>query len=1140
MRELLKKISDNNILLEVVDGQLKVFARDADLPQDVIQGIREKKKELIELLLHKQHTPRSGFPIEIPNVPIQNDYSLSPSQRRLWILSQLDGSNSAYNLWGAYVFSGQLDLEALELSLRALIARHESLRTAFIEDQHGEIRQRIIAEQDANFQVAFRDVRSADDRSLASMVQAEIAKPFDLRHAPLLRVTLFQQRQGDWVFTYVMHHIVSDAWSMRILMKELLATYNAKVTGDTLALKSLRIQYKDFTIWQESHSKTDAFREHRSYWLHQFEGEIPVLKLVGDRPRPISKTYNGASISKRFESEVSHQLKGLAQQHGSTMFMTLLALVKSLLYRYTGQEDIVIGTSIASRPHADLEDQIGFYVNTLALRTRFSGDEDFTRLVSRVKATTLEAYEHQAYPFDELVEALHIERDVSRSSLFDVMVVYQNEGEATSSSQQLEGLQVTSYEQATEVISKFDITFFFTEVNNAIHLNLVYNTDIFSNATMDRLSIHLQRFMLAILSQPSLPIHALDYLEDAEKRTLIFDYGSSSTTAYPKHQTVVGLIEDQAKRTPDYVAVACETRTLTYAQLNEKSNLLASYLWEQCGVRAGDAVGIMLDRSESIIIALLGIMKCGAAYVALEPDMPQKRKEYMIEDTRIKALVTQADYLYDLSFFAGNLFVIDIQLETIETSPTFSLPPISTTGLAYIVYTSGSTGRPKGVMITHGALMDYVHGILEKTNIRECKTFGLVSTLASDLGNTVLYPSLVTGGTLHVFSTTDVMTPSKMIGAALECVKIVPSHWRALQLGQQLFAPKKCLIFGGEVLSYDIIAQLKTATCQVYNHYGPSETTVGKLLKPVAPTETGERVPLGRPFGNTQVYIMDAHRQLVPRGVVGEICIGGDGLAMGYLHQHELTREKFITDPFNAHQLIYTTGDLGRWLSDGTVEFLGRKDDQIKIRGYRLELGEIESALKAHPAVSTAAVLCKDLDNNDKRLQAYVTVLTPIDESTLRTFLAERLPAYMLPYQILVLGTIPLTANGKVDRKKLLALAHDENTTHAVLNPRNETEERLLVIWKEVLGTSELGVTDNFFDRGGNSLKIVKMVWLIERAFGKKISVVMAFKFYNVESLAAYIDSYDDDISEEGHDMIESIAQMENTLNLLNENTNEE
>ncbi len=290
MRELLKKISDNNILLEVVDGQLKVFARDADLPQDVIQGIREKKKELIELLLHKQHTPRSGFPIEIPNVPIQNDYSLSPSQRRLWILSQLDGSNSAYNLWGAYVFSGQLDLEALELSLRALIARHESLRTAFIEDQHGEIRQRIIAEQDANFQVAFRDVRSADDRSLASMVQAEIAKPFDLRHAPLLRVTLFQQRQGDWVFTYVMHHIVSDAWSMRILMKELLATYNAKVTGDTLALKSLRIQYKDFTIWQESHSKTDAFREHRSYWLHQFEGEIPVLKLVGDRPRPISKT----------------------------------------------------------------------------------------------------------------------------------------------------------------------------------------------------------------------------------------------------------------------------------------------------------------------------------------------------------------------------------------------------------------------------------------------------------------------------------------------------------------------------------------------------------------------------------------------------------------------------------------------------------------------------------------------------------------------------------------------------------------------------------------------------------------------------------------------------------------------------------
>jgi amino acid adenylation domain-containing protein len=1109
MKKLLKNLRENNIVLDLEDGDLRVFASGSVPDAALIAEIKERKAELIQFLSsNHQGNFKESFQVSIPAAPVQPSYPLSSAQRRLWVLSRFGNGNVAYNVQGVFTFEGRLDQQGLSYAFNNLVSRHESLRTVFRQDETGEVRQFIKKPEEAGFKITFRDARKQENQQafINELVQREAETPFDLGAGSLLRVLVCQVEEEKHVFSYVMHHIISDGWSMGILVRELLLFYNSYSDKLPARLEPLRIHYKDYAAWQQEQLSGESLQQHQSYWLKQLDGELPVLELPGVNVRPSVKTYNGDSIVSKIDASAGRELKALTHAQGSTLFMGLLAAVNALLYRYTGQEDIIIGTSIASREHTDLENQIGFYVNTLALRTKFNGENSYEELVNNVKDVTVGAYEHQAYPFDELVNALNLGRDMSRSPVFDVMVVLQQvKAPESNGPAGLAHIIVSPYEASTQTISKFDLTFFFTEVDDEIIVNIQYNRDIYSRSMMEQLAGHLTQLISAVTLSPGTPLNRIDYIS-SEERTLLEKF-SHSIAEYPAHKTIVDLFEEQVKRTPLETAVAFGEKSLTYEQLNAKANKLANYLRNECGVGPDDVAGIMLDRSENMIVALLGILKSGGAYVAIDPENPRARKEFIINDTAIKALVTQTDYLFDLEYYSGNIFAIDIQMDALEDAST----PVAINkpaDLAYVIYTSGSTGQPKGVMIAHQSLVDYSYGILQRTNMRDCKSFGLVSTIAADLGNTIIYTSLLIGGELHVFTSADVTNAARMMKADLDCIKIVPSHWKALQQENELFAPAKCLVFGGEQLTYDVIALLKkhNAGCNVYNHYGPSEATIGKLTRPIDINAANPVISLGSPFCNSTLYVLDAQRRLLPVGVPGEIYIGGDGLARGYLNNPALTAEKFVADPFKNGARLYKTGDQGKWLPDGTIEFIGRKDDQVKIRGYRIELGEIESALKAHASVQAATVAAKTNGAGEKEVVAYIVPAPSFSKDELKSYLNNILPSYMLPAHFVELEKLPLTANGKINRKALPDPAGLETGT-AYLAPRTVTEHKLVALWQEVLGRERVGVKDNFFELGGHSLRATRLSTQIHKEFEVELGLKELFETVVLEDQAQLIDN---------------------------------
>jgi amino acid adenylation domain-containing protein len=1110
MKKLLKRIRENNILLDVVNGDLKVFAGGSVPDASIIAEIKAKKMELIQFLSsNDQSNFKDNFQLNIPAAPRQDSYPLSSAQRRLWVHSQFESGSIVYNVQGVYVFEGRLNIEGMQYALDALVSRHESLRTVFREAGEGEARQFILPAEESGFRMTYRDVRGeADmDEQLKTMVAKEFTTPFNLTTGPLLRVFVGQAEEEKFVFSYVMHHIISDGWSMGILIKELLLFYNAYTVQEANPLEPLRIHYKDYATWQQVQLSGESLQEHKGYWLQKFGGELPVLEMPADRARPAVKTYNGGVTDYMIDPVISRNFVELVRRQGSTLFMGLTAAVNTLLHRYTAQEDIVVGTSIASREHTDLENQIGFYVNTLGLRTQFKGENNFKELLDNVRQVTMGAYEHQVYPFDELVDALHLDRDLSRSPLFDVMLVLkQNKVSDNDHPKGIAHIIVSPFESNGPTISKFDLTFFFEESRDVVRVSIAYNSDIYSHAAMERMAVHLQQVMASVTSAPSVSINRLDYLSATEKKELAVDL-STSVSAYPVDKTIVDLFEEQAAKTPDQTALVFEGRKLTYKELDEKANRLAHYLRNEYGILPDDLVGIMLDRSESMIVALLGIMKSGGAYVAIDPENPRARKEFIVKDTAIKALITQTDYLFDFGYYNGNIFAIDIQLDGLETASTAPVHVNKPSGLAYVIYTSGSTGQPKGVMITHRSLVDYSFGIRYKTNIADCKSFGLVSTIAADLGNTVIYTSLLIGGELHIFSAADVTNAEKMAKANVDCLKIVPSHWKALQETGSLFAPNKCLVFGGEQLTKDVIDLLRVnnASCEVYNHYGPSETTIGKLTRRIDINDPELTISLGAPFCNSTVYILDAQRNLLPIGVPGEICIGGDGLARGYLNNEALTAEKFVADPLNEGKLVYRTGDTGRWLPDGTIEFIGRKDDQVKIRGYRIELGEIEQALRSHEEVDAAVVIARANAAGEKELVAYIVYAGNFNKADMQAYLSSTLPSYMLPAWYVELKTLPLTANGKVNRKALPAPGSNA-AEESYVAPRTATEEKLVALWQDVLGRERVGVKDNFFDLGGHSLRATRLSSLIHKEFDVNLGLKELFESVVIEEQALLID----------------------------------
>jgi amino acid adenylation domain-containing protein len=1046
-----------------------------------------------------------------PIVPVAQapDYPLSSAQQRIWVLCQFQGAESAYHVSITRNLEGRVDPCKLQAAFHRLTERHEILRTVIVENGIGEPRQVIRDRGELNFILGCTDLRgeSSNEERVGRLVSEARRRPFDLGTGPLLRADLYRLTADRWVFALVIHHVISDGWSTDILVRDLMHFYGMLHSGAKAILPTLGFQYKDFACWQQRRLATGMPEGHRAYWLAQLNGELPVLELAGDHIRPPIKMYNGGVMTRVFAAKTGEGLKELVGRQGRTLFMGLTALVRALLYRYTGQEDLIIGTPVAGRLEAGLENQVGLYMNTLPLRIATKGTASYTELLEHTGLVILEASSHQDYPFDMLVNELGLQRDLSRNALFDVLVALQQEAISHDREQpEPDEIRIAAFHGREGRTSKFDLSFIFMEQQEGLGVELTYNSDIFDADTIDRMGSHLEGLLAAMLERPAAPLSELEYLDPREARHLLVDLNFHAASTYPGNVTITGLLEQQVRRSPDAIALVCGPLRLTYKEMDERANRLANCLVDRYSLRKDSLVGVMLDRSVDMIVAILATLKAGAAYVPLDPEHPTERIDYMLKDSGAALVLTSGRYRSRVASGAA-ILVVEGEIPDGDYSGVSPQLPSEPDALAYVIYTSGSTGRPKGVMISHGAVVDYFYGILAATNIGACRHFGMLSTIAADLGNTVLYPALLTGGTLHIYTADALIDADRLSADQLDCIKIVPSHWRSVQGAGGAYLPGKCLIFGGEQLTPDLLAKMASPdrTCEIYNHYGPTETTIGKLICRIEPERAKGGISLGSPFCSSTIYILDGNRRLTPMGVAGEICIGGAGLARGYLNQPKLTAEKFVSDPYREGERIYLTGDLGRRLADGTIEFMGRKDQQVKIRGYRIEPGEIEAILCQHEDINMAVVTVITA-GGEKELVAYLVASRESDIRDLRDFLGARLPAYMVPAHFVRLDKMPLTLNGKIDRRALPHPSAGELPAHTrYVAPRNEIERELVATWQDLLGKERIGIRDNFFDLGGHSLKAMQLISRINGSFAVRLNIQSLFKEPVIENISEQV-----------------------------------
>jgi tyrocidine synthetase-3 len=1024
----------------------------------------------------------------IPVANHQDSYPLSSAQRRLWILSQFEEGNVAYNMPGVFIFHGQLDKSILQDAFNELIERHEILRTVFRENEEGEIRQFIQTSAEISFTIGYEELLSGTKQEqLKHVINSTITTAFDLATGPLLRVNLYPVSEQEWIFVYVMHHIISDGWSMDILIKEVLAVYNARIRNESTAFAPMRIQYKDYASWQQQQLTSADMEIHRSYWLKQLEGPLPILELQGDQVRPSVKTYNGGIIHKHMDAALVTKIRAIARQQGSTLFMSLLAAVNTLLYKYTSQEDIIIGTPAAGREHTDLEDQIGFYINTLALRTKLNGTDSYNGLLAQTKQLTLEAYEHQRYPFDELVEALKLGRDISRSALFDVMIVLQNTGDVRSSMYpDVEGLTLKNYEGETTRLSKFDLLFDFAEQEDALQLNLEYNRDIYHKDTIIRLADHFEQLLQVLLMQPEQPINQLEFISAKEKHILLTEFNNTAA-AYPADKTIIGLFEEQVTKHPDKIALAFQEKEFSYSELNAEANQLAAYLRNTYTIKTDDLIVVKLERSEWMMISILAILKSGGAYVPVDPTYPQDRIDYMIEDSKSKVVIDEEE----LKRFRKDKNNYSDRNESLLHTPG---------SLVYVIYTSGSTGRPKGCMLENKGVVNRIEWMWKQYGFNSEDVILQKTTFTFDVSVWEIFMPLCWGTKMVLCEKGDIGSPELLMQLIhrhnVTCLHFVPSMFNvfitALQenaANKQLLASLTKVMTSGEALTVETVKKwYERMNAPVHNLYGPTEASVDVTYYTTSIEDTS--IPIGKPIWNTQMYVLNEAMQVLPIGVAGEIYIGGDGLARGYLNKKELTAEKFVINPFKKEERIYKTGDVGRWLADGNMAYIGRKDDQVKIRGYRIELGEIENALQSHALVESSVVIAKANASGEKELIAYIVGKTTLSSQELRNHLSRQLPAYMIPGYYLQLETMPLTSSGKVDRK-LLPAPEGLNMASGVeyLAPRNETETKLVSIWEQLLDRKKIGVRDDFFALGGHSLKATQLLSQVHKTFQVKLDL---------------------------------------------------
>ncbi|HET6364287.1 MAG TPA: amino acid adenylation domain-containing protein [Nitrospirota bacterium] len=1038
-------------------------------------------------------------------------FPLSFAQQRLWFLDQLEPETPLYNIPQAFRISGALNVGALRQTFEAIVTRHESLRTTFSAVEGVPV-QCIADKGSISLPVIdLTGLLEADRENEARRLAAEeFRRPFDLARGPLLRVSLLRLGDKEHILLLTQHHIISDGWSLGVLIREMKVHYEAFSHENIPSLPELPIQYADFAEWQRKWLQGEVLASQVSYWKEHLGGVLPIMALPTDRPRPAMQTHRGRRTSRIFSKTLHEALKVLSQREDVTLFMTLLAAFQTLLHRYTGQDDVIVGSPIANRNRLEIEGLIGFFVNTLVFRTDLSGNPTFRELLVRVREVALGAYTHQDLPFEKLVEELRVSRDLSYNPLFQVMFVFQN---APMEPLQLSsGLKLEPFEAETDT-AKFDFTLELSEEAGGLTSSIEYNTDLFDSDTIERMAGHFQTLLEGIAANPNARLSELPLLMEAERNLLLVEW-NKTRTAYPREKCIHELFEEQVGRSPDAVALVFEDQQLTYLELNRRANQLAHYL-RKLGVGPEVPVGICMERSLDMVVGLLGILKAGGAYVPLDASYPKERLAFIVEDSRITVLLTQRRMVPAIPTGTLKALCLDADWETVAVENDQNVPAWSTAEtLAYVMYTSGSTGTPKGVEVIHRGVVRLV----VQTNYARLggkETFLQLAPISFDASTFELWAALLNGATCIVYNP-DVPRTDKL--ADLIRRHSVSTLWLTASLfnavideDPQVLRGISQLLIGGEQLSVAHVrrAQENLNGTQIINGYGPTENTTFTCCYPIPhglalDTKT---VPIGRPIANTEAYILDKHLQLVPVGVPGELYTGGDGLARGYLNRPDLTREKFIPHPFSTEPgaRLYKTGDLVRYLCDGNIEFLGRIDNQVKVRGFRIELGEIESVLGRHEAVREVVVMAREDVPGDKRLVAYIIPegeRTP-SVSVLRQYLKEKLPEYMVPNSFVMLEKFPLTPNGKADRRALPPPEHTRpELEETYVAPRTPVEQSLAEIWTNVLGVERVGVNDNFFELGGNSLLAVKLFVRIHKWAGIDMPLATLFKSPTIRALA--------------------------------------
>ena len=1117
--ELVLKLKDLDIELWVENDQLRFSA-----PQNVFQGaVREevlaRKAELIDFLRAAAAYRDDGQAV-IASVDRGQILPLSFSQQRLWFLDQFESGSSFYNMPSAARLNGRLDVVAMTRTLNEIVRRHEALRTTFASVDGTPV-QRIAA----SLQVALpltdlSELPAAEREATAlSLAQNEAETPFDLAAGPLLRAALIRLAPQEHIIVLTLHHIVSDGWSMGVLVGEIAALYGAFVQGLRSPLPELAIQYADFAHWQREWLSGDVLERQLGYWRAQLAQAPTLLSLPTDRPRPPVQSYNGATLPFMVPADVAAGLHALGQKTQTTLFMTLAAAFNVLLSRYAGQSDICIGTPIANRSRRELESLIGIFVNTLVLRTRVDAEASFDAVLQQVRATTLDAYAHQDLPFEQLVDAVKPERHTSHAPLFQAMLVLDNTPTGVLELPEL----ILQPVEASDASAKFDLTLSVLQGGEQLSAAFEYNTDLFDGATIERMARHFQRLLASIVADPACPVGMLAMLDAAEQRQLLLEWNDTAQ-AYPQGQAMHQWFEEQAARAPERTALVCEGATLTYAELNGRANRLAHHLRAQ-GVGPDVSVGICAERSPEMVVGLLAILKAGGAYVPLDPAYPRQRLAYMLEDCAPALLLTQRHLLERLPVAAVPVFCLDRDWHQLDACPDDN-PACATLPehLAYVIYTSGSTGQPKGAGVAHAGIANRLQWMQQAYGMTPADRVLQKTPFSFDVSVWEFFWPLAQGATLVMAKPGGHQDPQYLAGLiagqGVTIVHFVPSMLEAFLGGADTLscAGLRHVMCSGEALPYELQQRFfaRFAHTQLHNLYGPTEASVDVTAWTCQRDGALRIVPIGRPIANISTYIVDAQLQPAPVGVAGELYLAGVGLARGYLGRADLTAEKFLPHPFSAAPGArwYRTGDLARYLADGGIEYLGRIDQQVKLRGLRIELGEIEAALMALPAVREAAVLAREDVAGDKRLVAYLVARegaakaeleAELATTALRAALLRTLPDYMVPAHFMVLDSLPLSPNGKLDRKALPAPDLSARSREYVA-PRTPTEIVLAALWAEVLKLDRVGVHDNFFDLGGHSLLATQLMSKLRNAFAVELPLRALFEAGSVDALAQRID----------------------------------